>query len=369
MLTRRHFLGLVPLLAGGGCLAGRSDDLLFVNGHFDASASDEAGRARHQVSAFRRDGDEIFRFALPDKAHGFAVDPTSTRVVSLPTLPGTRAPVLDRRGRHLGTLHALPGHHFNGHGVYNHDGSTIYTTQNQSRDATGLIAEYDAVSHQLRRYIPTGGIGPHDLRLSNDGRTLFVAGGGIETRPATGKRELNINTMHSELVLIDVLQGRIRARYELPVPKLSIRHLDVSPGNRVLICCQYKGESEMPPLVAVLDEKGTLHVPDIPDDALWQMKNYTACGRFVGEDIAVVSCPRGNRMTIWDLHNMRYVAALDIDDVGGVEHVPGTRSVMASANTGELLDIDVATQEIKPLGGPWQQARWTNHMFRLDARA
>jgi hypothetical protein len=237
-ISRRSFLGAALLSwLPPSITAVAERHHLFINGHIDPTG-------KHFISGFNADGKEQFRLPMPGKAHGFTIDPLEpNRIIALPTLPGTRAVVIDTiNGKQLAVIESQPGRHFNGHACFSLDGQFLFTSENIIASAMGVIGVRDARNFQFLRELPGHGIGPHDIHLLPDGVTLVVASGGLRTHPDSGKRELNINTMQSALLFIDSRNGKLLARRETPTARLSIRHLDVGPNGEVLVSCQYKGK-------------------------------------------------------------------------------------------------------------------------------
>lgn len=358
MITRRAFIIGSLLASTSSCRQSKRTTPSLVNGHIDANGD-------HSLSTFDANGEEHARVALPGQAHGFAVSPNARNVVSFPSLPGTVAPVLNFDGQEVGRLLAAPERHFNGHGAYSSDGRLILASQNKAETAEGIIGVYNAQNYRQIKELSAYGIGPHDIQLAPDGTTLIIASGGLQTHPDTGRLELNIQTMRSSLNLINIHTGKLVSSHTLPVDKLSIRHLDVSQSGAILISCQYKGNTELPSLVGLLRKGQPLQMLNIDGDSLWQMKQYTASARFINENLAAVSCPRGNLLSFWDLQAGEYLYGVAIDDVGGIEVLPDQKTVMASANTGELVSVDVLSGHISPVGHSWSGAKWTNHMKKL----
>lgn len=361
-VSRRAFLGiaLLPWLLPSATAT--SPAKRFINGHIDAAG-------KHHVSSFDAHGREQFRLPLPGKAHGFAVDPIKpNQIIAVPTLPGTRAVVLDTlSGKQRATIDARPGRHFNGHGCFSPDGQYLFTSENIATTAEGVITVRDGRDYHFLRELSGHGIGPHDIHLLPDGVTLVVAGGGIRTHPDTGKRELNINEMDSALLFIDSRDGHLVQRRDIAIPRLSIRHLDVGSNGEVLVACQYKGKKQMPKLVGLQRGEGEIEMLDIDDDTLWSLKNYTASVRIGANGIAAVTCPRGNSLTLWDLRQKKFLKSIEIEDVGGVEVAENGKYFIVSANVGELYQINTSSLQIQPLGQVWQNAKWTNHMVKTLA--
>ncbi len=369
-ISRRNFLGaslagaaLLPILpaAAGAVLQSRSrqQDSLFVNGHIDAAG-------KHFISGFDVRGDEKFRLAIPDEAHGFAVDPTApNRIVSAPSVNGTHAVAMDVvTGKQLVVIKSRPGRHYLGHAVFSPDGRFLFTSENIIDTAEGVITVRDGRDFRFLRELPAYGIGPHDMRLLPDGSTLVIASGGIRTHPDSGRRELNLNSLKSALLFIDSRNGKLLQRRELPVPLLSIRHIDVGAEGEVLVTCQYKGRTDMPKLVGLQRGNGEIEMLDIDDDSLWSMRGYIASACIAPNGIGAASCPRGNQLSLWDLRKKQLIKLIEIKDVGGVAVSADGNRFIVSANVGELYQVDIKTLQVKPMGAVWQNAQWTNHMLR-----
>jgi hypothetical protein len=211
------------------------------DGGYGAAILSEAGRLLHAVE-------------LPDRGHDVAFDPVSRRAVAFARQPGTFAIVFDHAGRAAPqTIASAAGRHFFGHGVFSADGALLYATENDFDNASGMVGIYDA-RDKFRRIgeFSSHGVGPHELLLLGDGKTLAVANGGIETHPDFGRAELNIATMKPSYVLLDRLTGDLIEKHELPpeLHQLSIRHMDAEASGTVWFGCQYRGaDTERPPLV------------------------------------------------------------------------------------------------------------------------
>ena len=153
--------------------------------------------------------------------------------------PGTFAVVFDHSGRDAPlTIASITGRHFFGHGVFSPDGALLYATENDFDNAAGVVGVYDARAKFNRiGEFPTYGMGPHELLLLGDGRTIAIANGGIETHPDYGRAELNIATMKPSYVLVDRVTGDLIEKHELPAAlhQLSIRHMDADPIRHRLV--------------------------------------------------------------------------------------------------------------------------------------
>ena len=222
--TRRGFLqgaaglGLAPAI--GWAAAGRPDYL--------AAAGLPGGG--YCLIGLTAAGGECFRLPLPDRGHAAAAHPGRPEAVAFARRPGTFALVIDcAEGREVARLHAPEGRHFFGHGAFTPHGGLLFTTENLVGDGTGLLGVWDARDGYWRiGEVPTGGTGPHEVRLMPDGRRLAVANGGIETDPSSGRAELNLATMESSLAYVDVASGALVDVLALPAAFHSSRSANLN---------------------------------------------------------------------------------------------------------------------------------------------
>src|SRR3546814_17224363 len=100
----------------------------------------------------------------------------------------------------------------------------------------GCIGIYDATAGYRREAeLEAYAIGPHEMVLLSDGRTLAVANGGIQTHPARRREKLNIDTMQPSLAYIDAESGALLHDHRLQ-PALhpaSIRPIAATAGATV----------------------------------------------------------------------------------------------------------------------------------------
>lgn len=335
----------------------------YINGHHD-----QAGH--FFISRFDAEGKELQRMALPEMPHGFAVDPKrASRLVTFPGLTGQFSVVYDvNQGKKLGTLTTRTNRHFNGHGTYSPDGRFIFATENNIETSEGIIGVYDAERFEFIREIPGHGLGPHGMRISADGKMLIVASGGLRTHPSSGKFYFDMNKMRSAVLFIEVATGKLIARREIPIHRLSIRNIYFVDDNRLLVTSQYYGKREMPKIVGLIEfdqnHIGDIEMLDIDEDNLWLMNNYTG-GTVIDGDIAAVSCPRGNHLTFWDLKQKRFISSVKITDVSGVQPLGDGEHFIASADIGKLYKVNYKNSKVTAIEQDWHKVKWTNHMIKI----
>ena len=322
------------------------------------------------AALFHQDGTLKNTVALPDRGHGFAVDARRQRVVAFARRPGNFAFCLSQDNAQQPLWFSPPrGRHFYGHGIFSPDGRILYATENQIETSDGIIGLYDATDgFKPLGAFQTGGIGPHDLAIMPDSRTLLVANGGIKTHPDFGREELNIETMRPSLTYLDTQTGEIRETVQLSkdLHKLSLRHLAVNEAGLAIIGCQHKGaRNEQPDLVLTHRIGGEPRALALPGDAAQMLNNYVsavaidASGRY-----AAVTSSKGGVVLVIDLEQRRLVKKNQLADVSGIAPAPalaGAFFVTAGTSAvGEfgLNEPGVATHQTG--------MAWDNHVVRVS---
>lgn len=326
-------------------------------------------------------GQEQAWFTLPRRGHSFAIDARHGRAVVFGRQPGFFAYGFDLQGQGELPAQALPlptGRHFYGHGVFSPDGNVLYATENDFEQARGVVGIYDARPGQQYRRIgefETHGVGPHELVLMPDGRSLCVANGGMETHPDYGKTLLNAATMHSTLVYLDRETGKLLASHELGPEwqRLSMRHLAVDGAGKVWVGCQYASTDGRRPDLVLHHERGQPLTPaQGPEDMLRAMNNYVGSVTASGDGTVVAtSSPLGGRVAFWETGTGRLLQMQVMHDVCGVAPI-GPQGFLLSSGNGSLQHYQLqpcaasqpaclpSAQAIRQVDGAWD-----NHMRRI----
>ena len=242
------------------------------------------------------------------------------------------------------------------------DGALLYATENDFDNAAGVVGIYDARAKFSRiGEFPTYGMGPHELLLLGDGRTIAIANGGIETHPDYGRAELNIATMKPSYVLVDRITGDLIEKHELPASlhQLSIRHMDADASGTIWFGCQYRGPGTDRPLLVGRAARGKdLQLLEMPQDVLSGFRNYIGSvaanprrrnrrGVFAGRQFA----GRDRRRQRQDRRHQGAGRGLR----------PGARrpGFMATTGAGEIIEGSGTTRS-EP------DYVWDNHMLRIE---
>ncbi len=212
----------------------------------------------HYVTGLNRDYKVIFETPIPGRGHGVALRPGQRPGIGgiRPSARQFRTPLryrfrcgetlaaLLRRAAFLRTRSVLQG------------GRYLFSTENDFGRGRGVIGVWDAQQAYRRvKEWSSGGIGPHEISLSEDFRSLLVANGGVRTHPATGHQKLNIETMEPNLAIIDIGSGRVLESYRFDQPRhqlLYILHLAMGKSRDVCMALQDQDPtSDLQPLFAL----------------------------------------------------------------------------------------------------------------------
>jgi len=369
-IDRRRFLGW----AAGVALPGLAGPVSASPGSAVAVSRYLAARRRagvYEAVVLDADGRDRRVVPLPDRGHSFALDPARGRAVAFGRQPGFYAVAFDVDGaRPPQAMQAAAGRHFFGHGVYLPDGRLMYATENDYEAGRGVVGVYDASpggGHRRVGEFDSGGIGPHEVVLLADGKTLCVANGGILTHPDYGKLELNLDTMRPSLAYLDATDGRLLERVELPADlhQLSIRHLALAADGAVWFGCQHMGPAGERPALVGRHRRG--RAPELyagPGEVLRGLRNYVgSVAADASGAVIATSSPVGGRIVYWDAVAGKCLGVTALPDGCGVAPGPAG-GFLASSGLGDMVRVapgaDPAALRPTEAG-----LAWDNHFRRL----
>lgn len=360
MSDRRGFLA--GLLAFGVAPAPTWADV--GNPRYVSAARKPDGR--FSLIGLSQGGQRRFEIDLPQRGHAAAAHPMRPEAVAFARRPGRYAIVFDcRTGRQIAQVDAPRGRHFYGHGAFSIDGSVLFTTENDYEAALGVVGMWDTASGYTRiGEVPSGGIGPHDIRLLPGQSRLVVANGGIETHPELGRAKLNIPTMEPNLTVID-FHGTIVDTLALPreVHKNSIRHLSVSRSGAIAFAMQWQGDASAKyPLLGIWRPGSDAVLLDPGPEAIRRMNHYVgsvafdATGGFV-----IASSPRGGVYQVFDAQTAQLVSESAIADVCGV--AASRDGFIVTDGQGKVTRVVALSEQTSVQ----HDVQWDNHLVELPA--
>lgn len=315
-------------------------------------------------------GQILARISLPGRGHGIAVSPDGTRLVAFARRPGTFAVVVRPFDEvEPQVLTADPGRHYYGHGCFSADGRLLYAVENDFDKARGVVGVYDMSGREIRKLgeLETNGIGPHDLLLAPDGKTLIVANGGIETHPDRAREKLNLDTMMPSVVFLDRETGDLLAEHRLSqdLHQLSLRHMALDGQGRAWVGGQFEGlDTEMPPLVGIFSRDEAPVLTEIPGKTASGLQNYIgSVTANASGDVIATSAPRGGQTLFWNAATGDFLGAQAIADGCGVAPID-QGSFLISDGNGALSLVSDPEARAEILARP-PGISWDNHMFAL----
>ncbi|HBF31963.1 DUF1513 domain-containing protein [Rhizobium sp.] len=320
LMDRRHFLKAAGVTYLTALSSARAETLIRTDAVY-ASAF-RAADGSFGAALLSEEGVVVSEVALPGRAHGLAS--SADKVVAFARRPGTFAFVFDRQNRANPIIINSPAdRHFYGHGHFSPDGRILYASENDFDGNRGMIGLYDATDG-FRRIgeFSAYGLGTHDMGVSDDGRLLIIANGGIETHPDFGRTKLNVDHMEPSLVLADAKTGDLIEKHPLPAElrQLSTRHIDVDGAGRIWFACQYQGpRDDLPPLVGHFALGDDLHWVKLPDDVTLGMANYVGAIAVNRRDGLVgIASPVGGMTVSFEAATGKVVAKTPLKEAAGI---------------------------------------------------
>jgi len=303
MWTRRTFIASAGAAFAASLAPARAEALAKADIVYATAGMTHNGRFAAAIVS--ETGDVITTLALPDRGHDVTHCPVSGRLVAFARRPGTFAVVFSSEGQGIATIASPEGRHFFGHGAFAPDGKLLYATENDFDNGRGMIGIYDATDGFTRiGEFYSGGVGPHDVEISPDGKWLCIANGGIETHPDYGRAKLNIATMQPNITWLDRDTGTLIATHELPKEyhQLSLRHLAMGTNGRIWIGGQYQGgKAEGIPLLASASPDEPLEIATLPDNLNARLAGYIgAMAASPDGSLIVATSPVGGAAVILD---------------------------------------------------------------------
>ena len=369
MTTRRAFIAGLAAVSATAC--GRRD---VARGDIVSAAADADGN--HFVLRVDADGSVRYAAPLAERGHDSILSPDRSVVTVVGRRPRrTLHQFRWRDGTLLRTTETPGNRHLYGHALYSADGRWLYTSENNLDDGSGVIVVRDAKTLEVAHEFSSHGIGPHEMRWSDNGRSLIVANGGIATHPDYGRAPLNVDSMAPSLVKIEVKTGALTDKRTPAFSKSSVRHIDVLADGETLVGLQQQAKNVYSePLVVSADwdtpaPDGELQPLEVPTPDLRALDNYTAsvcCAPISGH--AVVPSPRGRRVSFWDTRAGRHVASVRLSDVAGVGYDRMAREFVVSSGRGMIYRFDADTFAAKhALKQRIAGYRFDNHLGVINA--
>ncbi|MEP2980197.1 MAG: DUF1513 domain-containing protein [Lentilitoribacter sp.] len=273
------------------------DDVIFASGFREKDGS-------FGLALLSETGDILYKHKLPERGHGLASNLRSQWAIIFARRPGNFALAFDPNNAKEPRLFTTPtNRHFYGHGVFSTNGKLLFASENDFDKGDGIIGIYDG-SDGFNRIgeFSSGGIGPHEIIMLPDGKTLCVANGGIKTHPQFPRTKLNLETMRSNIAFIDAVSGAIKEVHQLPTTwsLLSMRHMASDRNGNVWLGGQYEGNAfDQAPLIAKVSFGNSLEFINLPAKQMIGFKNYIGSVSINDDEgVVALSSPKGGQVLV-----------------------------------------------------------------------
>ena len=371
-INRRQFLGWLaasPVLLqtnsvqASSSQAPKAPDISAATLRF-ASAS-QSINGQNYLHLFNGRGEPLLGHPLPCRAHQVISHPTQPWLFAVSRRPGKSIDVVDyQSGTLVQRINCANGYHLYGHAQISLDGRYLITTEKSDPHDDGRIVIRDIHRHfEITQEYSSAGIGPHELRLSPDQKTLVIANGGIKTQ---GREKINLESMQPSLVYLNMYTGRLLEQVRMPEEyhQSSIRHLDIAANGQVIIAMQYQGNpGDSVPLIACHTRGKPIQPLNIPPRIYSRLNQYcgSACFDSSG-NYAAISSPRGNIITLWDMKAQQFSRAVKVKDGCGIAKAGRTGEFLVSSGTGRLYTLNAQTSARPSLLAAPENIQWDNHL-------
>lgn len=320
------------------------------------------------------------------RGHGLCQNPAKPeQVVMIARRPGTMGVQLNiLTGEIERRFHCLDNHHMQGHACYSADGEYLYCTESDFSTGQGKITVRETRNMRLVNEFSSHGIGPHELALMPDQKTLVVANGGLLTHPDSGREVLNLASMRSTLSYIDGTNGNLLSEHSLEgcledslknnlvdCSKASIRHLDVAEDGSVAVAMQVQRnamqETTLVPLAAMHKPGQTLQPLMAPSTLMVKLNDYMGSVKIHNQQrIAAFTSPRGDLAMFWHMDNLKLQAYHVFHDVCGLTLSADNKHFVLSNSAGKIRQINSSTlKENRNRRLSFAEKQWDNHMLSV----
>jgi hypothetical protein len=312
------------------------------------------------------------------RGHGLAQNPKQPeQIIMTGRSPATQSIVLDLvTGNTVHTMPSLPNHHMQGHACFSHDGQFLFSTEAHKVTGQGRISVRDTQTFSVVNHFDSHGIGPHELCLMPDQKTLVIANGGLHKSFNGNRKVLNLQTMDSSLVYINCETGQLVSQHRLEEKSASIRHIDVNTDGTVAAAIQVQravsGHSHSIPLAAIHKPNSlNLILLNAEDKVIEKLNDYLGSVRIHSElNIAAFTSPKGNLALFWNMKTEELIGLHAFHNVCGLTLDSENKHFILSNSAGKIRQINALTlKEDRDRRMSFPNLHWDNHMFTAQIRS
>lgn len=347
-LDRRHFLKLASL----GCLSSTlnltacthrrfynpDQNILLGGGRF--KQNDKLRHVLAVVNLQQKDNQLVDLDFLP---HGIIVDPKNKKRLLTFAKNGAAAAEVDLDSLSMTSeLSVSKNRLFNGHGVFDKSGDTLFCTETSISDHKGIINIRDGMNFKVLGEFSTYGDNPHQCQLAADGAVIVVSNAGTADSPAS-------------VCYIDVQSQQLIERVTLSNPRLNAGHFEITDNGSLIVTSaplKNSGENQAGG-VSIRSGKQTMLSMTQPEVILDRMTGEALSIAIDNkQNIAAVTHPEANMVSFWSLNKRELIKAISVPQPRGVTLSLDEKSFIISydINTSVILvrskDLSARTDSI-----------------------
>lgn len=238
--------------------------------------------------------------------------------------------------------------HFYGHGVFNADGSLLFSTENDFYNERGVMTVRDGITYELKGEFSTHGAGPHDIQLMADKKTFVVANGGQITKPdiKDGYYPTNAGELIASVCFIDSTNGKLIKKYTAEDPAISFRHLHLTQNNEIYIGLNYiKYDFDIiPPSLAYIENE-KLNYLYLKDKDIENFKPYNRLKvrnklslTSIDDEVLIVTGAY-SPVSMWDMKSKKLIKSTHYT-AKGAQFIKENKEVILTTDSGEIIILD-----------------------------
>jgi hypothetical protein len=365
-IYRRDFLkGLgtifsLSLLTSCDLSSGKNEQEYWLSAAGGKAGEFSLSWAQHPI---KNDGQLTSNF----RGHGLSKHPSHHHLVLMfSRRPGNQGIVSNLNTKKIEHIFSSPDHLFmEGHGCFSHDGKLLFCTETNKHTSLGIITVRETESFNVIAELPSGGLGPHEIRILPNQNVLAIANGGL-IKDDKGK-VINVDTMDSNIALLDFTSGKVISTHKTTNPKASLRHIDISDDGIIAAAMQvqnYNPESS-DPLTSLISVDGSSILLNAPQTLLKKMQGYVGSVRINSKyRTAAFTSPRGNLALFWNIDTGEFLGQQFFHNVCGLTVSTNQEFFVLSNSAGKIRHISASTLlESTHLRQQLSAYQWDNHMI------
>lgn len=302
-----------------------------------SSVADKLGQ--NYLAALDEHGLLYYQLPIPERAHDSLYNRISNEAIYFGRSPSQSIYIVNIENKELAAVvNSASNRHFYGHGVIDKTCRYLYVVEKNTLTNKGCIGVYDTRDgYKKIDEFDSYGVGPHQIALLSDNKTVVVANGGL--LKDKDKNIINESSFQSSLAYIDTSNGVLIEAYPSEYKGNSLRHLTVDKDDGVFVGAQSYDDA-VAPLVFSHQGEDQL-VPFLAEEYIWQAHNRYTASLVVLNDQLIVSSPRGNVLTRWDITTGQFLSKHHYIDVAGLslQTDPGASRLFVSTGQGRVIDF------------------------------